>query len=324
MRFAIKHAEKIVGLFVLIAVVMLAGVVIFLGANQRWFSRNINYYTVFESAKGLNRGMPITFKGFEIGKVSSFELTDDNKVVLHYYIYYEYHSRVHRHSLLELTSSPLGSSLLFYPGKEKTEPLGENSLIPAIDSAAGRDILLAKQVDIPEKAEDSLSAILQNVDEITSQINDLVKNNAAELDNIVKSLSRTTVALADAMEGRPTGPLGRSFNDLNVIVRNLRDLTADMNGLIPKLLDPTGQEVYPAIQRILSDIEQATEKLKGFIDFISGTAPQITGILEQGRDVLNKGKDVLEGLSNNPLLRGGITKEREQPSTFKSFRDEEF
>ncbi len=324
MRFVIKHADKIVGLFVLIALVGLVGVVIFLGANQRWFSRNVNYYTIFESAKGLNRGMPITFKGFEIGKLSSFELNEENRVVAHYYIYYEYHSKIHEYSLLELTSSPLGSSLLFYPGKAETDPLPEDSLIPAFNSTMGRAILDAKRVDIPDKAEDSLSAILKNVDEMTSQLNDLVKNNATELDSIIKSLSRTTIALADAMEGKPTGPLGRSFTDLNGIVRNLRTLTEDMNGLIPKLLDPTGQEVYPAIRRILSDIEQTTEKLKGFIDFVSGTAPQITGILEQGRDVLNKGKDVLEGLSNNPLLRGGITKDREQPSTFKSYRDEEF
>jgi phospholipid/cholesterol/gamma-HCH transport system substrate-binding protein len=159
---------------------------------------------------------------------------------------------------------------------------------------------------------------------MTTELNNLVKNNAQELDSIVKSLARTTIAIADAAEGKRTGPLGKSVSDLYAIVNNLRRLTDDMNGLIPKLLDPTGEEVYPAIQRILSDIETSTEKLKGFIDFISGTAPQITGILEQGRDVLNKGKDVLEGLSNNPLLRGGITKEREQPSTFKSFRDEEF
>src|SRR4030042_4526304 len=99
MRFVIKHADKIVGLFVLIALVGLAGVVIFLGANQRWFSRNVNYYTIFESAKGLTRGMPITVKGFEIGKLSSFELNEENRVVAHYYIYYEYHSKIHEHSL---------------------------------------------------------------------------------------------------------------------------------------------------------------------------------------------------------------------------------
>jgi hypothetical protein len=130
--------------------------------------------------------------------------------------------------------------------------------------------------------------------------------------------------LANAMEGKGSGPVGQTLINLNLIAKNLKVLTDDMNGLIPKLLDPTGREVYPAIQKILANIEAMSVQLKSFADFIGGTKPQISGILEQVPDILNKGKAVLEGLSNNPLLSGGITKEREQPSTFKSFRDEAF
>jgi phospholipid/cholesterol/gamma-HCH transport system substrate-binding protein len=324
MRFAIKHADKIVGLFVLLALIGVVVVVIALGANQHWFTRTVHFYSIFGSAKGLVRGMPITFKGFEIGRVSSFELDENNKVVVQYYIYDTFYPKVSSHSVVELTSSPLGSSMLFYPGKEKTEPLKEHSLIPSIDSDAGRAIVAAKLADTPEKSEDSISAIMQNVDDITSQIDALVKNNAGELDTIIKSLSRSTAALAQAMEGKGSGPVSQTLVGLSGIVKNLNALTEDMNGLIPKLLDPTGQEVYPAIKKILSNIEAISVQLKNFANFISGTQPQISGILDQIPDVLSKGKDVMEALSNNPLLSGGITKEREQPSTFKSFRDEAF
>jgi ABC-type transporter Mla subunit MlaD len=227
-------------------------------------------------------------------------------------------------SVIELASSPLGSSIIFYPGKKKTGLIAEHSLIPSIDSPDGRAILSARQADMPDKSEDTISNIIQNVDEITTGINNLVKNNSGELDAIIKSLSRTTLALADAMEGKPTGPVGQTLVGLSDIVKNLKTLTDDMNGLIPKLLDPTGKEVYPAIRNVLQNIEAISVQLKGFADFIAGTEPQIAGILEQVPAVLDKGKSVLEGLSNNPLLSGGITKEREQPSTFKSFRDEAF
>jgi phospholipid/cholesterol/gamma-HCH transport system substrate-binding protein len=256
--------------------------------------------------------------------VASIELNELNKVKVDYYIYDTYYPKVFYNSVIELASSPLGSSIIFYPGKVKTEPIKENSMIPAIGSDIGVAIVSQDLADIPDKSEDAISSILKNVDEITSQVNTLVKNNAVELDNIVKSLSRTTSALADAMEGKPTGPVGVTLVGLGGIVKNLKTLTDDMNGLIPKLLDPTGQEVYPAIKKILTNIEDMSIELKKFSEFISGTAPQISGILEQGKDALDKGKDVLEGLSNNPLLSGGITKQREQPSTFKSFRDEAF
>ena len=36
------------------------------------------------------------------------------------------------------------------------------------------------------------------------------------------------------------------------------------------------------------------------------------------------GQDVLEAIKNNPLLAGGVSKEREQPTTYQSYRDEDF
>ncbi|HEQ71072.1 MAG TPA: MCE family protein, partial [Spirochaetia bacterium] len=108
MRFAIRFADKLVGLFVLVAIIGLLGVIIVLGANQRWFAKNYYFYTFFQSGKGISRGMPITFKGFEIGKVSSVEMNDKNEVVVHYYIYDTYYSKVKLNSVIELASSPLG------------------------------------------------------------------------------------------------------------------------------------------------------------------------------------------------------------------------
>ncbi len=113
MRFAVKHADKIVGFFVLLAVLGLVVVIIFLGANQHWYTRNIPFYTVFGSAKGLVRGMPITYKGFEIGKVSSIDLDENDTVVVQFYVYDTYYPKVTLRSVIELASNPLGSSILF-------------------------------------------------------------------------------------------------------------------------------------------------------------------------------------------------------------------
>jgi phospholipid/cholesterol/gamma-HCH transport system substrate-binding protein len=324
MRFAIKFADKIVGFFIILAIIGLLGVVIVLGANQRWFSKNFYFYTIFQSAKGISRGMPITFKGFEVGKVASIDMNENNEVIVHYYIYDTYYPKVRINSVIELASSPLGSSLLFYPGKSQSSPLEENSAIPSIDSELGKSITSFKLAELPEKSEDTISSILKNVDEFTSSLNLLIQNNAEQLDKMVKSLSGITASLNSALNGEGYGPVGELFNELAKITKNLEGLTADVNGLIPKLLDPTGKEIYPAILTTIQNIQATSAELKRFAEFIGGTAPQITGILQQGQEALNKGKDVLEGLSNNPLISGGITKQREQPSTFKSFRDEAF
>ncbi|MBN1524220.1 MAG: MCE family protein [Spirochaetales bacterium] len=324
MKFKIRFADKIVGLFIIVAIIGLLGIVFVLGANQRWFAKNWSYVARFQTAKGLTRGMGITYKGFEIGKVANVRLNSRNDVELLFYIFDEHRKKVTANSVIELASSPLGSSLVFYPGITSLVPLPENSIIPAFGSDQGQAIIALGLADRPTRSDDSISAIISNIEGITGQFNELLKSNADELDEMVKSLSATTVALNAALEGKGYGSIGTIVNELAATIQNLEKLTREVDGLIPRLLDPTGETVYPAIVKILKDVETGIQKLKEFSEFISGQAPQISGLIEKSRTTLEMGQDVLEGLKNNPLISGGISEERTQPSTLKGFRDKEF
>ncbi len=314
MKFRIKNADKIVGFFIIIAVIGLASIIIFLGINQRWFARNYHYYSIFHSAAGLNRGMEITFKGFAIGKVDTVELNEDNEVVLKFYIYSEHHDKVNFNSVLELAVSPLSSSLQLYPGKYGSAPLPEGELVPSLDTDEGKRRVKQELVVMPEKSEDSLSSILTSVDEIVSNIDKVLNDHVDEIDQAVSSFSQFLIALNEAAKGKGSGPLNTMFVSTAGTLHNINRITGDPHGMLSRLLDP---DVNASIQRIVENLEE-------FSRYVRGTAPQITGILEKGQDALKEGKAVLEAIKNNPLLKGGVTKEREQPSTIKSFRDEAF
>ena len=75
---------------------------------------------------------------------------------------------------------------------------------------------------------------------------------------------------------------------------------------------------------MLITINASLDEVEQFSGFINNTQPQILGLLDESRAAINTGQDVLEGLSNNPLIRGGITREVTQPSTFQSYRDAQF
>jgi phospholipid/cholesterol/gamma-HCH transport system substrate-binding protein len=314
MKFRIKNADKIVGIFIVAALIGLATIIIFLGINQRWFARNYHYYSIFHSASGLNRGMVITFKGFAIGKVDTVELNAENEVVLKFYIYDEHHEKVNFNSVLELVVSPLSSSLQLYPGKYGSATLPEGELVPSLDTDEGKRRIKQELVVIPEKSEDSISSILNNIDDIVSNIDKILTDHVDEIDKAVVSFSEFLVALNDAARGRGKGPLSTMFSSTAGTLANIQNITGDPKGMLSRLLDP---EVNAAILRIVQNLEE-------FSRYVRGTAPQITGILEKGQDALKEGKAVLEAIKNNPLLSGGVTKEREQPTTIKSFRDEAF
>ena len=340
MKFRIRYADQVVGLFVILAGVGAAAVLVLAGVNQRWFARDYAFVSRFGSANGLSVGMPITLKGFEIGRTSSLSLNADNSVELGFVVFDTFYDKVKPHSVLELASNllGLGGGLQFHPGRNDLQPVAEGAFIPSMDSDTGRELVGRGAVDRP--AQDN-------------QIND-----------ILDSAGSLVAGLDAAVKGDPSGPLGRTFVELanavsevqNVLTsvdlavaqiqevalnltaigENLATTTAefrDPTGLVPRLLDPQGSIatfldddnlLFDQVDSALVQVNEIIDQLGEVADFVSDQTPQITGLIEEGRNTLSVGQDVLEGLSNNPLLRGGITREVAQPTTVQGFRDEDF
>jgi phospholipid/cholesterol/gamma-HCH transport system substrate-binding protein len=360
MKFRIKFANQIVGIFILLAILGIAAALILLGANQRWFQKNYQFHTRFRSGSGLKVGMPITLKGFEIGKVGRVRLDPKTRVVtMNFYIYEEYYEHiVLENSVIELATSPIGigGGLLFYPGKPTLPPrppLAEGSYIPSLDFPEGMEIVRQGQVE-RETKDDSIGALLTNVgpilervDTVLLSINDLVVSldNAIEGDRqnqLGSVLDSTDTLLRDIdliVTGRDRGPMGNILDNMSSatdaldesiekITRDLTALAQDLRLITANVEEMTSLDeenpLFRDVNDILKRIKGIIEELQEFAGFISGTSPQITGILEEGRATLVKSQDVLEALKNNPLLSGGVPKEKEQPTPYKGYRDEEF
>ena len=149
---------------------------------------------------------------------------------------------------------------------------------------------------------------------------------AANVGNITGSVSKTldeTLAKTNAV-----------LANLNEITANLRETTGalrDPRGMVKTLLDPKGSlatllddndRLFNRIEDILKGAAGGVGEMQDFAAFINTTRPQILGILEEGREAVKQGQDVLEGLRNNPLLRGGIPPRLPTPTTQAGYRDE--
>lgn len=340
MKFRIRFAEQVVGAFVLLAIAFLAAILILMGANQRWFEKNYYFSSRFVSGKGLNVGMPITLKGFKIGQVSSINLNEENEVDIEFYVYESYYEKILENSVLALISNPLGlgGGLVLHPGKPPAPPVPENSFIPSLDLKMGKDLVEAGLVQLPEEE-----------DVITQLIGDIrpILNNA---NTTLLSVNQLLATTNSTLLGDNQGPIGDIFVQVDTITKetnallkeiqqiaaNVEETTAalrDPTGVVQTVLDPKGSiatilnddnVLFDQIQSILNELNATVEEFKKLSQFANESTPQISGLLEKGREALDEGKDVLEGLKNNPLLRGGITQKKEQQTTFQSYRDEDF
>jgi phospholipid/cholesterol/gamma-HCH transport system substrate-binding protein len=371
MKFKIKYADQIVGLFIVIAVVIFALIVILVGANQRWFAKDYRFKTVFQSATGVSPGTSIIMKGFVVGKINRITLNAENAVDADFHIYDTYRNLVREYSILELTVSPigLGSQLLFHPGRGE-RLLEEEEFIPTADSPAGLAIIEQELVEIPPK-DDTITRLLANVNPLLENVN-----------RVMVTINRTLTEVNRAIAGQSTGPLGSIVDDVSgaaarlpLTAERVDDIVADVQtrtaglldqvsslllafqvvtadvgaisnnlaatteairdptGLVPKLLDPKGSiktflddndALYKRVMSIVAEVEMSVRSLQGIVTGLNGEMPKISAVLNETRTAIQQAQDVLEGVKNNPLIRGGVPERAYQDSLYGSMREGSF
>lgn len=392
MKFRIRHAEQVVGAFILLALAFLVAIMVFMGMNQRWFAKNYAYQSTFSSANGLAPGTGIFMKGFQIGKIDSLRLNDQNLVDVSISIFDTYRAWVKKNSVLEFVTSPigLGSQLLFYPGNNDV-PLPEGSAIASYDFG-GKELVENGEVVYPPRDDSitrllaSLTPTIENINKTVLNLNKTILNiNAAlagkeggPVADILLGLKGTVADLGSAAKsaGSIVGDVGKSvdsiatsatglFGDLgkklpealdgitgNVdevtakvvevlasvdrSMKNVEELTkalSDPTGLVTKLLDPKGSiktilddggALYGRIDAALAGLDATLKNIADLSKTLAGEAPKIMDILSEAKTAIVSMQDVLEGLKNNPLLKGGIPEKKPQSGLYESFREEDF
>ncbi len=364
MKLRIKYADQVVGAFILVALLILAVALILVGLNQRWFEKTYRYKSEFLSGAGIAPGTAIMFRGFEIGKIEEIELTPDNAVDVTFFVYGEYHDRVREFSILELSISPigLGNALLFHPGKSASvKP--EGTYIPRADSPAGRTIIQGGLVDIPAK-DDTITRILAEAGPLMADAREAIttiNRTVRDIDDAVKGRGSGPVAdiLSDAadtvgslkgvvatLDSELPGVIGNvdaAVGDIRAVmakidavsadVKSFTEAIADPTGLVTRLFDPKGSikkfldddnELYDRFTRLMDEVDSTLKSVEAIAGRLEREMPGISVLLDEGKATLVKAQDVLEGLKNNPLLKGGVPERKEQGGLYRSLRDEEF
>ncbi|GHV08978.1 hypothetical protein FACS189485_21080 [Spirochaetia bacterium] len=337
MKFTIRAEDKIVGALIILALGALVFVIFMLGSNQRWFSRDYEFVSYFDSASGLSKNMALQYKGFTIGRLKSFDLTRDDRVEVKFIVFDTYITRVRRGSLVDLEVSPinLGNHFLFYPGLG-LEPLAEGALIPSVNSPEGQFELQNGLGFIP-KHDDSISLILSRVNTLLENMNTvLIEVEGAFTGTDATSLGRTMGNVEQAARDIPADftrtadtiaeTLDTILGDLRPTLANLEKLSADLanpEGTVAAILNADG-EVYTNLVSALSAVSGTMRNLEKTTAFLPAQMPQVAAMITEVRIVLDSIDKVLISLTNNPLLKNGVPGRVETQPTGTSLRDINF
>jgi len=299
MKFSIRFADKIVGTLVILALAILIFVIFMLGSNQRWFARDLQFYTLLSSASGVSQNMPITYKGFTIGNVKRIVLTGDEQVKVFFTIFEEYSEKIKRGSLVEVQSSPipmLGSGFIFhFSNGVDPVPILEGEDIPYIPEMSSADAKEYLAEGFIKKAEGGLD------------INNIINQVTGILESVNISLSGTEKSM--------DYPLGLILYDLSQVTSSLAPIMLDIEAIADQAAAPTGtiMAILDGEGEFHSNLENAIGSLAGIIEnlnrisfFIPEMLPQIAVLINELNTIMLSAQDVLIAVANNPLLKGGV------------------
>ncbi len=269
MKFRIRFADQIVGIFVLLAILGVAVILVVIGINQRWFAKNYRFTSKFSSGAGLFVGMPISLKGFDIGKINAIALNEQNQVDVRFYIEDRYYSRVKPDSVLELTSSPigLGTTLKFHSGSNHLPPVPDGSFIPSLDSDEGQQLVAQGRVDIPKDA-DVIGSVIAKLNPILEE----TRLTVVDIRKVADSLNL-------AISGGGGGPLGKMVTDLAVTPGKVNTSLDDLTGRIDTVLDKVSV-ISDNINAISLQTRGVIGDLSTNLDVISENLKEMTGSLK--------------------------------------------
>ena len=337
MKFKIKFADQIVGALSIFAIATLIFITFFIASTQKWFVKKHNFYTTISSANSVNEGMALQYKGFAIGKVKKIALSDDDTVTVHFYVLDEYYDRVTQGSIVELSVSPigLGSSFIFYQGKS-SRLIVDNSFIPEKASSQAKELIKEKLVLIPEQNDTlntiiaSATSLVNHIDELVQEINQLIAGNEQlPLAQTINNVNRILRQVSALLSGDDSVPMASIINDLdttvdtlNSILSDVNGLTADPQGLVPKLLET--EESKGTFDKLYAALDTTIQDLNGISGSLDSEMPQVSILLAQVQTLLKQVQDVMIGLKNNPLLKNGVPERSEQQTATPKLREESF
>jgi len=341
MKFKFRHADKIVGAFTLVALLFICFLLIMVGRNKRWFEEDIYYRSQFLTADGLDEGMGIKLIGFKIGEIKSVTINEKSLLVdVTFIIYNQYIDRITPGTVLELINSPLGGGLNIYPGIVMGPPPESGAYIPSTQFPEGKRLLEEELVYRPEKSDivsdlmRDLPTLIQDVDKTVNTVNNLLYTvdqslagnpEAGPIPDILYGVSGTL----EEIEG-----IAASLNNASKSVSVLFEELENPENLLPRLAGDQGlagavfsdnSEVYQSLNGILDEITLSLKNVEKLTGSLSELSPQIALLLKEATLTLDEAEDVLEGLKNNPLLRGGVSQEEDPTEAVGAeVRDNEF
>jgi phospholipid/cholesterol/gamma-HCH transport system substrate-binding protein len=314
-----KREQALVGLFVVVASVLLIATVLYLSGSLS--SGLVPYHTYFKNAGGMASGTEVRYAGGpKIGRVK--KVAPDPKDPTRMEIDFEIEPTVPVKTDSKTTiasTSPLGENFLgILAGTQQAPHAPPGSTLPSIEYISFADIG-AMISALGPSAQELISHLNDRVEELKvtlARVNDLLKdenraNIAASLDELHGMLHENRPAIRSSLNhvNEASAKFAPLLDDLKTTSGKANDLITHIDAVIAKD-DPVLKASLDKLKQTLTQANELTTRLN---NLMSANSENLDEIIDNLRAVSNNMREFTETIKTRPytLIRTSSPKAHE-------------
>ncbi len=259
--------ERLVGAFVLVALLVILGLIFVNSRTSFLFESRIVYHAYLKNAQGVSTDSVVKVSGMEVGKVSDLDIADDNRVHITLYVYKRYRNLIRVDSRASLSKlSVLGkSSIDIHAGSPASPVMPENAVLD-IEEPLSLEQLMADLTPVMARVKRIVDGVALMVEAV----------EPARLQSLSVDLSRTAGNLRSATDQMIAGEgtLGRLVYDAQVE----QDLITVVDRLA-SVLDRT--------DRRMAELEPILAHARDVAGTGTELSRELTALIVEGRQTVN-------------------------------------
>jgi len=259
-------------------VFILIGLLLYSGKTKNLFEDYITIYGEMQTVQAINKDTEVTISGLSAGRVSSVDITSDNKIILTMKILKKYHNLLREDSVAELSS-------FNFAVIQKS----------VIEISAG-------SMDKPLLKDESTLQISEtfNIEELLNSIEPLfitLENSILKMDAILAEIDPKK--------------MGATLDNMNAITTDIQEISEHLRagkGVIGKSL--YDKDFENSILTTTKNMEQASIKINLLLNDIKQQVQNVPELLEKIGPLLNEADRTIKGAQNIWPLSSAVEKEK--------------
>jgi len=340
--FRLRHADQIVGVFLLVVVLAVVVTLIAIMRSQDLFKRRVEYRTVFEDGGGIRPETPVKISGIEVGKVRSVRLNDANKVEVVFDLLEDYVDRLvedppgvdctHAVDKPECGSRvaasvpaglgaflPTGGGLVINVGHRKNPLVKPGGLVLSEKPTSFADVIERLQqegfVQNAKDIVDQVAVLLRRVNDVEGPIWRSVRNVETVTERAKDGKGFVGEALAPGSPMQVSiksslDRLERSLGSIEQSAQNMAQATDDVRARKAEI-----DAFLTSLSAFAQDAKTVGTRLTVFADEAQKIPPEVREAVKNLDRRIDDLGAILKGLKNTfPFNMGGDEKTPEAPS----------